>query len=234
MKKLILSILVLLSAGSAFAADFSGKYSCDDQGTLTLKRGGIGAYYSSLSYADGSASTLATMQFPGESLRGTMSRDDEDPEMGRVIVSERGQRLVLRFDSGETLTCLKATKMTADSATFRLFHKPKYKMDGCDQYVSLTLSETNAKKKVATLENGLAGFCEIYVAPNPRTFQITKIADDGCGSMVYTGVRRSKDGEPIRLKITDNSRRMCEDVVAAVIVVDEEYADGVSSLYTAE
>lgn len=108
MKTLSVLILTLFIAPLAFAADIDGTFQCDDGATLEVTQSRqLGSYYASLEYADGSASTLAEFQFRGESLRGNMLRDDEDANMGKVIIADQGRRLVLNFDSGETVTCLK-------------------------------------------------------------------------------------------------------------------------------
>jgi len=109
MTKIIIATLSLVLAQMAFGFSPVGTYTCDDQGTLsvTQSKQNPELYFASLEYSDGSASTLAAFEFPGESLGGTMFRDDEDPEMGKVIMENKAQTLILNFDSGDTVTCTK-------------------------------------------------------------------------------------------------------------------------------
>lgn len=105
-----------------------------------------------------------------------------------------------------------------------LYNSPRYQPDGfCDRFTVMQVTGTRAK-----LTNGLAGLCEIVVRPNPRTYVINEGQDDGCGSMVYVG--RSNDGRII--EITDNSRRLCENIVAATIVVTESQDGQTDTLYS--
>ena len=104
MKSFIL-ILIALTSAHLMAADLNGSFQCDDGGTLSLKSYGIRHYLASLEYPDGSASTLAEIEFPGESLRGYMYRDDEERDLGRVIEGNSGKRLTLRFNGGTVVLC---------------------------------------------------------------------------------------------------------------------------------
>ncbi len=102
----LLTALVAMSVGTTvFAADLNGTFECDDGGTLNLKRYEIQAYSASLKYEDGDVSTLDKIVFRGESLRGTMYRDDEEAYMGTAIQSNEGKRIVLSFDSGDRVVC---------------------------------------------------------------------------------------------------------------------------------
>jgi hypothetical protein len=234
MFKTTLAVATLLASTVGYAADLNGDFQCDDGGTLSLKRSGLGHYYASLNYRDGSSSTLAEIMFMGESLRGKLLRDDgEETHMGYVIMSDGGSRLVLTFNGGGSVTCVKGSA-PADSKSFRLYSEPHYKVGGfCDRYVSLKLKQTRSGQ-VAEMEDGLSGMCEIVVRPNPRSFTIRTVEDDGCGSTVYSGYRRDEAGDILKLTITDNSNRLCENIVAAPIVVQEETPRGLRRLYSAE
>lgn len=110
----------------------------------------------------------------------------------------------------------------ASAATFRLYDKPNATPDGfCDKYFELKLSPTSA-----TMTNKLAGSCEIFVPPNPRTYTLS-VKDDGCGSKVYTG----KSGDRL-ITITDNRARLCENVIAALVVVTETTAGAARQFYS--
>jgi hypothetical protein len=94
-----------------------------------------------------------------------------------------------------------------------LYNKPHYNRTGfCDKYTDMQVSGN-----VARLRNRLSGTCEILVRPDERTYTLSPGEDDGCGSIIYTG--RSRDRRLI--EITDNTKRTCENIIPALIVVRE-------------
>lgn len=49
-----------------------------------------------------------------------------------------------------------------------------------------------------------------------------KVSDDGCGSKIYSGSKdlRPVDGNLVEIKLVDNSKRLCENVVAGLSVLE--------------
>ena len=124
--------------------------------------------------------------------------------------------------------------MAADmgTGTFLMYPEPHHKVEaGCDHGTKLTLDNANLNGNVAFLENFLKGGCEIFVPANPRMFKIAAIKDDGCGSKVYTGSFQSSRGT-VEIEIVDNRGRMCENMIAALIVVTEKTPEGSHTLYS--
>lgn len=106
--------------------------------------------------------------------------------------------------------------------TVKLYDSPQARPSAdCDVFTEMVLKPTSA-----TLTNKLIGGCEILVTPNPRTYALTA-EDDGCGSMVYTGRRGNSE-----ITITDNTLRTCENVVAAVFVVEETTGGNTEQFYS--
>ena len=88
----------------------------------------------------------------------------------------------------------------------------------CDIHTKMVIDYAASK---ITLTEAVSGACEIHVEPNQRTFQLQTQEDDGCGSTEIEGVRIL--GESVlTLKVTDNRGRLCENVIAAEIVVTEK------------
>ena len=85
----------------------------------------------------------------------------------------------------------------------------------CDVHVELKL-KIRGNRATATLTNSLAGYCEIYVIPNVRTYQLVKIGTS-CGSTVYAGINDRND----TLNLTDNRTRICDDIIPALIGIEE-------------
>ena len=61
--------------------------------------------------------------------------------------------------------------------------------------------------------------CQLAVRPNLRTYRL-RLAGTDCGTRVYAGSRKV-DGKSFAIKITDNRARLCENVVAAAVIVEE-------------
>ncbi len=83
----------------------------------------------------------------------------------------------------------------------------------CDVHVKLDLT-IKGNKATAEVSNALDGYCELYVAPNPRTYNLKK-SGENCGSIIY----KNATGD---VTLTDNSFRLCEDVIPGLIVLEEE------------
>jgi hypothetical protein len=98
----------------------------------------------------------------------------------------------------------------------------------CDMHTKLVLSAEGGSK--AHLEEALAGFCEIAVVPNPRDYKLRAAGQD-CGSRIFTGSFR-KNGEKHSIKIVDNRTRLCENVVAGAIEVEETTPRGTVMKYS--
>lgn len=109
-----------------------------------------------------------------------------------------------------------AAKVTPGS--FKLYGQPRATPNpNCDPHTKLTLEAS--RYSTAKLEEGLEGFCEIAVVPNPRTYRL-RLASTSCGSRIYTG-SVTKSGKKYAVKITDHRTRLCEDVVPAAVIVEE-------------
>ena len=122
----------------------------------------------------------------------------------------------------------------ADFATgrFTMYADPHHKVEAfCDHGTTLTLDKGALNGNTALLENFLKGACEIFVPANPRLFKIASITDDGCGSTVMKGSYQSNRGT-VEIEITDNRKRMCENVIPALIVVKEKTEQGTATYYS--
>ncbi len=101
---------------------------------------------------------------------------------------------------------------------FKLYGEPRAKPNGsCDVHTRLSLTADGASK--AHLEEAVGGICELYVAPNPREYRL-RAAGTECGSRIFTGSVRAGDKRS-SIRITDNRKRTCEDVIPALIVLEE-------------
>jgi hypothetical protein len=96
----------------------------------------------------------------------------------------------------------------------------------CDQYTRLALKRTNNVLE-ARLVNELSktSRCRVVANRDERVFTVTESND--CGSKVYTSAAGAD-----RVVITDNSTRLCENVVAARVVVELTKNDATKSLYS--
>jgi hypothetical protein len=94
----------------------------------------------------------------------------------------------------------------------------------CDRFTNLKITKSKTGKLTAKLENRLGGTCELYVAPNPRSFKVTE--GESCGSKVYEGT-----GAQGSIVIQDHRTRMCEDLRPSVIEVEEKTAQGSAFLF---
>lgn len=116
---------------------------------------------------------------------------------------------------------IKGAKVTPGS--FKLYASPDHEPNpGCDVHTKLTLSAD--PRNSATLVEAVGGFCEIAVIPNERTYNL-RLTATPCGSKEWSGIL-NKGGKRTEIKITDHRSRMCMDMVAGVVEVEEKQADG--------
>ncbi len=137
------------------------------------------------------------------------------PLLGLSILSGCAAQTSNEGDQGASADEAVATGVTP--GTFRLYDQPGHVPSGCDIYTKLELANDGGAK--ATLSEQVGGMCMIAVLPNLRSFHLHQTGD-GCGSKIYEGKRTTADGVD-SIKITDNRTRVCMDMVAAAIVVEE-------------
>ncbi len=115
--------------------------------------------------------------------------------------------------------------------TFKLYDAPHAAPDAsCDLHTKLELSA--GYYSVAKLENALTGTCELASPPADLRQYRLRLDSTSCGTRIYAGTRK-KDGQTYAVKITDNRARICEDVVAAAVIVEETRPDGAkTTLYS--
>lgn len=119
---------------------------------------------------------------------------------------------------GDDVSVDEANAARVAPGTFKLYTEAHATPNpNCDVHTKLVLSADGGSK--AHLEEGLEGFCEIAVIPNPRDYKLRAAGSD-CGSRIFTGSFR-KNGERHAIKIIDNRTRLCENVVAGAIEVEE-------------
>ena len=130
---------------------------------------------------------------------------------------------------GDDVTIDEANAARIGPGEFKLYAQPRVTPNkNCDPHTKLVLSATGGSK--AHVENALDGFCEIAVIPDPRDYRLRAAGQD-CGSKIYTGSVR-KNGEKYSIKIIDNRTRLCENVIAALIEVEETTPRGTIKLYS--
>ena len=119
---------------------------------------------------------------------------------------------------GDDVTEDEAVAARIEPGTWKLYHEPNATPNpSCDMHTKLTLSNDRGSR--AKLEEGLDGFCEIAVVPNPREYRL-RLEGTSCGSKIYSGSVR-KQGKQYKVKITDHRTRVCRDLVPAQIIVEE-------------
>lgn len=119
---------------------------------------------------------------------------------------------------GDDVSVDEANAARVAPGEFKLYMEPHAQPNpSCDPHTRLVLSDSGGSK--AHLEEALDGFCEIAVMPNPRDYKLRAAGQD-CGSRIFTGSFR-KNGEKHSIKIIDNRTRLCENVVAGAIEVEE-------------
>lgn len=119
---------------------------------------------------------------------------------------------------GDDVTVDEANAARVAPGEFKLYTEARATPNpNCDVHTKLVLSDQGGSK--AHLEEGLEGSCEIAVLPNPRDYKLRAAGQD-CGSRIFTGSFK-KNGEKHSIKIIDNRARLCENVVAGAIEVEE-------------
>lgn len=119
---------------------------------------------------------------------------------------------------GDEVSSEEAISARVTPGEFKLYAQPRANPNpSCDVHTKLVLSADRGSK--AHLEEVVGGFCEIYVAPNPRDYRL-RSAGTSCGSRYYTGSYR-KNGQRYTINITDHRTRTCRDLVPAKIIVEE-------------
>ena len=117
------------------------------------------------------------------------------------------------------------------TGSFSLYQEKGYQPNGfCDRGTSLALDIAKVKGNIAFLNDFVNGICEIVVAPNTRYYEV-KTVRDGCGSLIHKGSRFANDGEH-KIKIVDNRSRICGDIIAALVVVEEVGPQGKVTMYS--
>ncbi len=107
---------------------------------------------------------------------------------------------------------------------FKLYSEAGFEPNpGCDVHTSIILDHSNQLGSFAVVENGLDGFCEIYVHPNTKLFRIVE-TEKSCGSKYYEGEFNGK-GERLKIEIVDHRGRICRDIVPARVIVTIEDLD---------
>ncbi len=119
---------------------------------------------------------------------------------------------------GDDVSVDEANTAKVTPGSFKLYGQPHAQPNpGCDVHTKLTLAA--ASFSTATLEEAVGGMCEIAVMPNLRTYRL-RLASTDCGTRIYTG-SITKAGKKSSIKITDNRARLCENVIAAAVIVEE-------------
>jgi hypothetical protein len=130
-------------------------------------------------------------------------------------------------DAGETDTSEAETIAAGvEPGRFTLDEEPNFEPNPqCDVHTRLVLSHDRGASEAA-LEEALDGFCERFVAPNPRTYVLRDVGTN-CGSRIFAGTVQL-GSERYSVRITDHRSRTCRDVPPAQIVVEEiqETSDG--------
>jgi len=118
----------------------------------------------------------------------------------------------------DDVTVDEANAAKVGPGSFKLYGAPHAEPNpSCDIHTKLDLKADYFS--TASLTEAVGGFCEIAVFPNPRTYRL-RLASTDCGTRIYSGSLK-KQGQPYKIKITDNRTRLCENVVAAALIVEE-------------
>jgi hypothetical protein len=149
-----------------------------------------------------------------------MLRLRRSPLLASLVLSALGAACADPASSSTTADGAEQETVSAETILeAKLYDDPSAKPDpSCDVHTSLRVSKGPGGLS-ATLEERLSGECELYVAPNPRTFSVEE--SESCGSKVYTGA-----GTTGSVKIEDHRTRLCEDYRPYAIEVEETTAGG--------
>lgn len=111
------------------------------------------------------------------------------------------------------------------SGVFTLVEDPNLPIHpSCAVVTNLKLDEGQIIGKVALLEEQVIGFCDLYIFPNSRHYELN-VESAGCGSLKYSGSRITRDGI-VGIEIIDHRGRLCRDLQPADVIVKEIYPDG--------
>lgn len=111
-----------------------------------------------------------------------------------------------------------------ESGVWTLRTKGEVPNPNCDVYTQLTLDKGEMIGPFALLENGVAGFCEIYVFPNERIYHL-QLKSVSCGSGHYEASRITESGME-KLTVIDHRTRICRDLPPAQILVTIKSPEG--------
>jgi len=149
-------------------------------------------------------------------LQDNRTRLCEDARPAVLELEEKRNGQVIRLYGEPSATQTPPVPATPAAAVLdvKLYDQPDAQVTpSCDVYTHLAVTPTGSGLS-ARFENKLSAtsMCEPFIAPNVALFDVT--TSDDCGSKVYSGT--SSRGT---VTITDNSTRLCENVVAARVVV---------------
>jgi hypothetical protein len=114
-----------------------------------------------------------------------------------------------------------ATKLTEA----KLYSDPNASPNpSCDTHTALTVLKARSGKLIIELENRVGGACEIFVAPDKRSYTVTE--SESCGSKILKG---TKNGDSVELQ--DNRTRMCEDIRPSILELKEKRGGREVALY---
>lgn len=109
-------------------------------------------------------------------------------------------------------------------ASFKLYSEAHVEITpSCDFYTQLNL---DSSALIASMENKLAGTCELALLPDPRSYNLSA-STDGCGAVIYKGQNALRS-----IEITDNRTNTCEIPLPALVVVTEKTVAGAHTYYS--
>lgn len=112
---------------------------------------------------------------------------------------------------------------------FQAYVNPNHTPTGCDVGSTIIMETGSLRGPIASLTDSVSGYCDLYVAPNPRSYTLTG-EEIGCGSILWTGYSRTNEGST-GIEITDHRTRICDDLVANVLIIKETNAREKKTLY---
>ena len=111
------------------------------------------------------------------------------------------------------LATLTSFSALAATQSFKMYTRPNVTPNpGCDVYTRLTLEENHTGVTIHLL-NVVGGFCELYVEPNPRSYEL-EFFRKSCGSDHF-------ESAADEVALVDNRGRICDDVIPGLIVLKE-------------
>jgi hypothetical protein len=129
------------------------------------------------------------------------------------------------LEESDNVSTEEAMKANVQAGSFNLYDEAHATPSlFCDPHTNLSLRADYYS--TATLEERVGGSCEMLPLPNKRAYRL-KLSRTDCGTRIYTG-SVTKKGKRSEITITDNRARLCRDLVAAKVIVDET-RDGVTT-----